>query len=73
MNVPFIGKVGLPLIALLIVASATAYMLFVYFVGAEMAKTLVWCASKGERCTIARQLDERQVEQFRSVQLEVAE
>ena len=73
MNLPFIGKPGLPLIGLLIVASATAYMLFAYFVGAEMAKTLGWCALKGERCTIARQLDERQVEQFRSVQLEVGQ
>lgn len=72
MNLPFIGKPSLPLIGLLLVASATAYLLFAYFVGAEMAKTLAWCASKGERCSIARQVDEKAVREFRATQLEVA-
>lgn len=65
MNLPFIGKPGLPLIGLLIVASVTAYMLFAYFVGAEMARTIGWCASKGDRCTIAREIDQNQVNELR--------
>ena len=65
MNLPFIGKPGLPLIGLFLVVIVATYMLFAYFVGAEMARTLGWCASKGDRCTIAREIDQNQVNDLR--------
>lgn len=65
MQLPLIGKLTWPLVGLLVVASVTAYMLFAYLVGAEMARTLTWCASKGERCSIAREVDENQVNDLR--------
>jgi hypothetical protein len=65
MQLPIIGRLTWPLVGLLVVASVTAYMLFAYFVGAEMARTLGWCASKGERCTIAREVDQNQVNDLR--------
>lgn len=65
MQVPLIGKVGWKLAIVLIVFAALAYGLMTYFVSAKMASTLYWCASKGERCSIAREVDEMKVNELR--------
>ena len=66
MQLPLIGKVGWQLAAGLVVFAALMWGLLAYLVQAEMAQTLIWCASKGERCAIAREVDEKQVNELRS-------
>ena len=65
MQLPVIGKLTWSLVGLLLVAGALAYMSLTYFVKAEMASTLYWCATKGERCSIAREVDQNQVNELR--------
>ena len=65
MQIPLIGKVGWKLSIGLIVVAAVFYAILVYGVQKEMGKTLVWCATKWEKCSISREVDQKQINQLR--------